>query len=164
MGTEAIMMKRKVSGRERLYMRPSSHPLNMQIPKVNKVKEQMDGESDEYDFVWYFPGNHEGLSWRARQALNKENYNSFIYLLARYAKEYYNPSDSSSWQFIHNVRMVQNKLKNTGIITNSAEKMALGYMLTEMPDQSRGTREMFLKAIVKDLERQYGIYDGPEEE
>ena len=41
--------------------------------------------------------------------------------------------------------------------------MALNYMLTEMPDQSRGTREMFLTSLIKDLERQYGIYDGPEE-
>jgi hypothetical protein len=59
---------------------------------------------------------------------------------------------------------VQNKLNNANIALSGAEKMALNYMLTEMPDQPRGTREMFLKEIVKDLERQYGIYDGPVEE
>jgi hypothetical protein len=165
MGNEAIMMKRKVSGRERLYMRPASHKVNLAIPTTKEIKDQMDKKTDvEFDFVEYFPGNHEGFVWRIRQGMNKENYHSFIYLFARYAMDYYNPTNSVAWQFEHNVRKVQNKLNNANIALSGAEKMALNYMLTEMPDQPRGTREMFLKEIVKDLERQYGIYDGPEEE
>ncbi len=134
-------------GKERSYKKP--YPIESEIPTVHELM-----ANPEHQFVKSFPDNAEGLVWKTRQKVDLDNYQSFIYAMAMYALLEYNPNwNPSAWQFHHNLRKLNNKMKNKHILVSGPEKIAMNYMLGEMKNQSKASRLMFLGSIIKDLER-----------
>ena len=138
------------AGLERHYDKP--FPIEQPIPSVHELV-----LNHAHKFITGFPGNAEGLVWITRQKLSEENYRSFIYAMAIYAQsEEYNPNRADSWQFHHNLRKISNKIRNKHISLAGAELLVMNYMLGEMADQSRCTRDMYLSSLIKDLEKVAG--------
>ena len=148
MGETGFLSETEVKrGKSRHYDYPS-YPIEAEIPTLNELK-----EDHNHIFIATFPGNHNGLIWITRQKLNEKNHKAFIYATVVYARERFVPCRSTSWQFWRNLKKLRKAINSKKIVLSAAEQQALKYMEEEMPTQTQGSRETYLKALILDLER-----------